>query len=66
MTKKKKEDNQYSDVTRPNIWFTVDENLALEDYINSLKQKKKMKIYKSEFVKKAIFYCIKNKIDPFE
>lgn len=57
--------NQYSDVVRPNVWLTQTEDLAMDNYINTLKQSKKQRIFKGEFIKECINYCIKNKIDPW-
>lgn len=58
--------NQYSSVVRPNVKFTPEEDLAVDDFVNYLQQKLKRKVLKGELIKKCVFYCKKMKINPFE
>jgi len=58
--------NQYSSVVRPNVKFTPEEDLAVDDFVNFLQQKMKRKVLKGELIKKCVFYCKKMKINPFE
>lgn len=57
--------NQYSSVVRPNVKFTPEEDLAVDDFVNYLQQKMKRKVLKGELIKKCVFYCKNNKINPF-
>jgi hypothetical protein len=58
--------NQYSNVVRPNVKFTPEEDLAVDDFVNFLQQKMKRKVMKGELIKKCVFYCKKMKINPFD
>lgn len=60
-----KNKNQYSKVVRPNVWFEPEEDLKIDDYLNTLKQKMKQRIFKGEFIKSAVFYVIEHHINPF-
>jgi hypothetical protein len=58
-------ENQYSGVVRPNVKFTPEEDLAVDDFVNYLQQKLKRKIHKGELIKQCVFYCKMMKINPF-
>lgn len=58
--------NQYSSVVRPNVKFTPEEDLAVDDFVNFLQQKLKRKVHKGDVIKNCVFYCKKNKINPFD
>jgi|WetSurMetagenome_2_1015567.scaffolds.fasta_scaffold1363213_1 hypothetical protein len=56
--------NQYNNVIRPNVKFSPEEDLELDDYINSIRLKMKIKIRKGDFIKQCVFYCKKKNINP--